>query len=460
MLPRISLLLFFFTFSSLAVVKAQNYLLVESIEIFGNKKTKPFVILRELSFKMGDSITEESLPLLTTKNQNMVFNTGLFNEVLLESEIDSSKIRFKITVKERWYIWPYPIIGYADRNFNIWWQSRDISRLNAGFSIKHSNFRGRNEKLILRLIAGYTRQAELDYLIPYIDGKKKFGLQFQLGAISTKELWYRADSNKLKFLYDPSRRAYRKAHFEASLHYRPELYFRHQLMFGVDEISVSDTVLQPEQNPNYLAGGRSNQFSVKATYTFKWDRRDIIYYPLKGHFIEWNFEPIYLVDAKQFHLGSRLNLEKFFKMSERFYSGISMRAKTSFGAQPYNLFQAIGYKYVLRGFENYVIDGEHFVLFKSNIKYQLFSSNMKVPGVKSNYFNRAPTALYICLYADAGYVSATNRFNFANSYRNSWLSGYGLGLDLATYYDRVIRLEYSINNFGLKQVYLHFTAPI
>ncbi|TNE78336.1 MAG: hypothetical protein EP332_14755 [Bacteroidetes bacterium] len=453
--------LFLLVFFNLVLfVAAQEDYRIEQIQIEGNFKTKNYIILRELNFKVGDSIPSESLAYSLEYSRNMVFNTGLFNTVEFEVDTSVKQLSIKISVTERWYIWTFPSISYADRNFNVWWQTKDISRVNAGISIQHQNFRGRAEKLNLKLILGYRNQLEADYFVPFIDGKRSLGLQVQAGYTNARELWFRTDSNKLKFLFDPNRRAYRQGHFDLSLHIRPKLSLRHQILLGWEEIGVTDTVLNAENNPNYLAGGRDKQNSLKLFYVLKWDKRDIVYYPLKGHFIEWDLEPRYLLEAKDFHVSSRLNLEKFFGLGGNWFGGIGARSKVSFGAQPYNLYQAIGYKYVLRGFEDYVMDAEHFVLFKSNLKYRLFNDVVKLPWIKSKFFKQAPTSIFLTLYADAGQVFSSGLYDYHNDYRNRWLSGYGIGLDIASYYDRVIRFEYSLNNLGLRQLYIHFTAPI
>lgn len=42
---------------------------------------------------------------------------------------------------------------------------------------------------------------------------------------------------------------------------------------------------------------------------------------------------------------------------------------------------------------------------------------------------------------------------------NRWQGGYGLGLDLVTSYDQVLRLEGTLNALGEAGFYLHFTQP-
>lgn len=463
-MPTLRLLLFcgFFIQVASSMAMLSDSVRVNEIIIRGNKVTKDFIILRELDFEVGTYVKVDLLTARLNQNKNQIFNTRLFNVVyVMAIPQDSGGIKVMIEVTEKWYIWPYPVLSFADRNFNIWWESKDLGRLNAGLNVYDYNFRGRAEKLKIRTLLGYTRLFMVDYEIPYLDREKKKGLQIEVGYQSNKEIWLKAEDNRLQFLFDPNKRAIRYFSSDISYLYRPQLFSRHRFTLGWEDILVSDTVLQAEQNPDYLAGQRSRQMSIKLFYTFKYDRRDIAYYPLKGHFIEINVEPRYLVENKSVYADLRINAEKFYELGARFYAGIGLRGKVSIPEkQPYNLYQSLGYKFFVRGFEPYVIDGQHYGLLETNIKYCLYKKDIEIPLIRMGQFKKAPTAIYLTAYTDGGYVHSS-RFNEpGNTYQNTWLQGYGMGLDFVTYYDRVLRVEYSLNAFGRKGLYLHFTAPI
>ena len=46
-----------------------------------------------------------------------------------------------------------------------------------------------------------------------------------------------------------------------------------------------------------------------------------------------------------------------------------------------------------------------------------------------------------------------------NSLANSILWGRGFSIDYVTYYDKLLRIEFSINELGEKGVFLHFSNP-
>ena len=134
---------------------------IKQIEILGNKKTKSFIILRELLLKENDSISYTTLKDKIEGSRNNLFNTFLFNKTSIDIfDSTENSISLKVTVSERWYTYPLPIMEIADRNFNVWWveQHHDIKRLNAGIALLKRNIRGRNETLTLIAQTGYTRQ--------------------------------------------------------------------------------------------------------------------------------------------------------------------------------------------------------------------------------------------------------------------------------------------------------------
>src|SRR4030095_10468681 len=76
---------------------------VTSIEIYGLKRTKEVVVRRELTFSVGDTISQNDLGVTMEKNQNNLLNLGLFNEVLVnvsEWNTERHEVEIVIEVKE------------------------------------------------------------------------------------------------------------------------------------------------------------------------------------------------------------------------------------------------------------------------------------------------------------------------------------------------------------------------
>mgnify|MGYP006139606093 FL=1 len=119
----------------------------------------------------------------------------------------------------------------------------------------------------------------------------------------------------------------------------------------------------------------------------------------------------------------------------------------------------MGYDDYVRGYEYYVVDGQSYWLSKTAAKYALIEkTTFDIPYVKMKQFNKSHYSLYLGVFSDLGYV-IDNQNQEQNSINNSILWGKGIALDYVTYYDKLLRIEYSINALGEKGVFLHFSSP-
>ncbi len=134
---------------------ADTLLTVRNVVIDGNVTTKNFVILREMKLKPGERITAEALE----HDQKRIYSLQLFNKVEMEVKPEGSEAQLVVHVNERWYLFPFPIVGI---------RYRDFDKLYYGAGLVHSNFRGRNEKLFFSFALGFDRWVSLTYHNPRI----------------------------------------------------------------------------------------------------------------------------------------------------------------------------------------------------------------------------------------------------------------------------------------------------
>lgn len=130
--------------------------IISAVGVLGNELTKTEVILRELTLQVGDTIDVAELEY----SKNRIYSLGLFNRVdITWPPIDSTVLI--IEVDERWYLYPVPMFGIVERNWDNWYY---------GLGVKHDNFRGRNEKLFAGFVLGYNPWVSLSYVNPWIFG--------------------------------------------------------------------------------------------------------------------------------------------------------------------------------------------------------------------------------------------------------------------------------------------------
>ena len=436
---------------------------IGNVFITGNRKTKERIILRELTLQPGASFSGNDLPLILDKDQEKLVNTRLFLEVDIQT-VDRSPevIDLIVQVKERWYFFPSPIFKLADRSFNEWWtnQGRDFSRVNYGLKLLQYNFRGRRETVRLLGQFGFSKTFALNYVIPSFDQHQRNGLIFDVGYRDEKNLVYRSTENRQTFLESDD---VLKKTFTTSLTWthRYSFYNRHFLSFGFYNASIADTVAQ--LNPNYFLDGRTRQKYFTISYLFTRDLRDYVAYPLQGNFLsikaEKNGLGIY-DDLNRFSL--RAKYAQYITLKNNFYLSSSITGVASFPKeQAYNNTEAIGYRPdEIRGYELYVVEGQNYLIHKITFKKRLFSNVFHVKSMPVPQFRTVPLAIYLKTYFDSGYVDNefTDPENAALS--NKYLFGGGVGLDVVTYYDLVVRFEYSINDRGNTGFFLNVRADI
>ncbi len=441
--------------------KDSLFVIVADIKIIGNKTTKPGIILRELLFDKGDTIAVEQLPERLEISNNNVNNTALFVENHIDvAYFDANHIQILVTVKERWYLWPGLIFKIEDTNFNTWWLTKDWERLNYGFFVRHDNFRGRKEKLALVVQNGYTEQFGIMYDKPYINKRKTWGMGAVFSYLRNHQITISTQNNKRVFYREFPQYPYKELKAELSVTYRPEINNRHNVKVEFFDISVSDSVLF--ENPRYLSLQKDTRFAG-IHYYYKSDFRDNQNYPLKGYFFDieaaWHGLGIF---AKQIHYGSVLSQTKYFlPLNDRWFFAQSFRAKITVNRPSYYFLPSLGYgNIVVRGYEYYVITGNHYGLFKTQLRYNLIKpSKVHLPVHFIEKFSTIPYAFYLGVYFDNGYVWDNSGF-MDNSLANQWLYGGGISLDFVTYYDFVLRTEFSVNKQAQTGIFLHFVAPI
>ncbi len=154
--------------------KIPNLVTISDVVVSGNKKTKIFIVMREVSFRKGDQLTETELEREMQLTRQQLMNTSLFVDVTvyISSSVktgNSNTRAIAIDLKERWYLFPTPYFRLIDRNFNQWWveQHRSLERVNYGLKFIQNNFTGRNDDVDIWLITGYTQQITLRYNLPF-----------------------------------------------------------------------------------------------------------------------------------------------------------------------------------------------------------------------------------------------------------------------------------------------------
>lgn len=433
---------------------------VKQINIQGNKKTKDFIILRELTFKAGDKVQNWNEQMEQSRKQ--LINLFLFNEILITKN-DSGMVTIHVT--ERWYFWPIPMVQLGDRNFNQWWLTKDPARLIYGIQLRMFNLRGRNETMLVDFKTGYTQLFNISYKVPYFNKRNTWGVQLSFGISANREVWYKTENDKVQFFRDNDLFLINRRNVELNFTHRKKFFHYHQVYGGYRYTGIKDTIYSNEVNSNFLyKAGRNFQEEYYIGYQFTYDRRDFKGYPTKGEYLKASIEGPYFIEKNTgvFPVRIKVTAAKYMQIHKNLFAAIGGTARLfEIDKLPYNRTQALGYgKDFIRGYELNVIDGRHFLLGKSELKFRLINRKYDFMKKVRNY-EKLPLALFLTTYYDAGYVwNSDEAVKLTNKMPDSYQYGTGVGLNLVMFYDYCMRMEYSINKYQQHRLYVQFVASI
>lgn len=439
---------------------SKTYIL-KNILLIGNKKTKDYIITREITPQIGDTLNGKVLSQELEQSRKNILNTLLFHYVKINLVTEGNFVTAYILVTERWYFFPVPIFEIDDTNINTWLEDVDWNRLNYGAFFTLKNIGGRDETMRFTFQLGYRERIKVSYAIPYINKAQTLGLSFAGSYLRRREIPYNSFENKRLEFRDENEYVYQNSAAGVSLNYRKKIFNRHSLSLNYNNVRVSDTIFG--LNPNYLEDEKTRNEYLLLTYSFLRDRRDSKNYPLSGHLLSASISKIGLGIFKHSpnFINTTLQARSYRKLGERF--SIAGSASTTFSLNddtPYFLENGTGYRGGVRGYEYYVIDGQDIGVAKLQFRYNLLRPRVyKIPLVPTEKFNRMHFAIYSSVYTDFGYVNDDNGYP-KNDLANTLLFGSGASLDFVTYYDMVFRLEYSFNKLGESGLFIHFVSPI
>lgn len=438
------------------ITRPDSTFTIDQVNITGNKKTKAFIILREMPFKHGDEFSLQVLVKKFEDARRQLMNTSLFHSVVVAvNKFKGNDVDVIVEVKERWYLFPLPYLKPVDRNLNQWLieQHASLDRVNYGVKLLYYNATGRNDKLKVYLVGGYTKQVSFSYDRLYIDKDLKWGMRLGFEMGKNREINYNTINDKQVFLKDHDNyiRNFNHSYFE--LTYRRATKTRHSFGIGYGVEKVDDTIIA--LNPSYFKSGRKSIRYPEVYYNMTYYDLDYIPYPTKGYaadvfFGKRGFSKVNNV----WELGVK-GLGSWHLFPKTYFNlNLFGNIKLPF-SQPYFNQRLLGYKDAfMQGYEYNVIDGVAGGYLKATIIRQLAEFKVRVPPVKKGKeATYIPFRILGKIYGNTGYVHNPQPGN--NFLTNKMLYSGGIGIDIFTFYDVTFKLEWSFNQLGENGLFLH-----
>jgi len=435
---------------------------VKNVVVKGNKKTKEYIILREMQFKQGDSISIATINAALEQAKHQVYNTTLFSEIKVGFTVLSAyDITVTVEVKERWYIYPLPQFKLVDRNLNEWLETYNASlkRVNYGLKFVNYNLSGRRDQLRIYLLTGFSRDFSFSYKAPYSNSKLTEGFVIEAGYSQKKEIAYKTTFTDSLLFYtsDSLRTNFVGSNLYVNVGYtlRKGFFAKQFFNVGFSRLTISDSIRLPKYNPNYFNNGKCSANIFQVQYTYQYVNVNNVLYATKGRssFISITKTGLGFTGGIN-ALTVEGGVNKYYDLGNKWYSTIQLNGKVTLPfRQAYINQRGLGYgDSYLRGLEYLVIDGVGSALVRSTLKKKLVHFKVPIP-FKIKSVSSIPFTIFAKTYADMGYVY--NKKEFATNLNNTFLYTGGFGIDVLTFYDVNLRFEYSFNQLGQKGLFLH-----
>lgn len=444
-------------------VCAQQRVVIGPVTYAGNRVTKEHILSREMTLHTGAAMPLDSVAYHMERSRSNLRNIKLFNFVEIDTCTgEGGVLNVEVRVVERWYIWPVPLVELGDRNFREWWETKDMSRIDYGAFIFWNNFRGRNETVVLELRFGYNNRYQLRYEIPYLNKKQTIGIEFKGGYEQAREVAFSSLDNKRQFISVDGQFMRKLAYGEIIPRWRPNLYNVHELTVGFTNEWVADTAAA--LNPAIFGNGENLTRHFSLQYELTNDKTDYTIYPLTGHILNLivRKDGLGILGSPVDMFTAQIEFSKYWKLHPRWYFAHGQKLKvSSFNRQSYLYQRNLGYMndYV-RGYELNVIDGQHFALVKTSLRWMLLQpKRIRLKFLKTDKLGLIPLTIFANANFDMGFgMDAQTRAT--NPMAEQWIYGGGVGIDVSTFYDIIWRFEYSVNKSGNHGFFLHFQKHI
>lgn len=404
-------------------LKSAEKIIVDSIKIIGNNKTKDFIILRELNFQVGDTINESKLHY----NRERIFSLGLFNRVELSVKRAESKSIIFIDVEETWYIYPIPF-WYIERS--------SLSNSTVGVNLSWKNFRGRNETLLSSFGIGFNTFLSFQYDNPALFYNSNIGFTFGFG-------YYRMSNiNDEAKLIAHSNFNYRIIKGNISFYKRLNQYNLFGASFGFDNLQLD---IPPVSKLTASGTSVDNYPWISAYYYF--DSRDLKQFSKNGFLL---FGGIaykgFDVKGVSYNIAD-IDLREYQNIVGDLSAKWRIKYRQAFGKLiPFYDYSFLGYSDRVRGHSSDYVEGENSVLTSLEFSYSLLKEwnvSLDLPLIPKS-LTSARIEMYLHAFADAG-----TAFNKGEPlYLNRFYSGYGFGLTVLILPFNAVRFEYALNELG------------
>ena len=413
-----------------ALVRPQ---VIDTVFVFGNLKTKEYVILNEMTLRPGMIAAPEQMEF----DRARIYSLGLFTRVDVEFQRIDTAGYLIVDVSERWYIIPLPILGFRDG---------DPKKLYYGAGLIHDNFRGANQKLFAEFTLGYDPSLILAFQDPLIDPQNSLSFSAELSATTIRNR---------SVLESNITGDFDEHHYDAGVWLGKRLSLYETVGAGVAYNVVSVTNYRPGRTASPT--GRDAFVSASASYSY--DSRDLREYAMRGVLVATSVTQNGFGESHVSFTRYGIDVRPFFPLTRDVT--LASRAYASAvtgGTVPTYARTFIGYVDRVRGYYGTTVEGDDDAGGTLELRIMILRARtidmtfLPVP----EEFARWRFGIALALFADAG----TAWFRGKELKLESFASGYGAGVHFLLPYGFIARVEYALNDLGKGQVIFDLRGSI
>lgn len=404
---------------SLLISKSTS-IVVDSIKIKGNNTTEEFVILRELTFDIGNKVDGETL----NYNRERVYSLGIFNIVEFYFLQEQNKNILVIDVQESWYIYPIPFVQLREDGL------KDASY---GMNFIYKNFRGRNETLQLLFSLGYDPTFAVTYYNPLINVKHDLNI---LISASYQKL---SNKSEIAELLHGNEFDYNYYGGMLSIGKRLNQFNDIFLIAGFDHYKAPNANIK-----GITASGNIEDNTIELGAQYIYDSRDLAQFAKEGLFLSAQYlHKGFGIENVDYNI-IEIDFREYRNLIGKINGKWRIANRFTFGrVVPFYSLSYLGYNEYVRGHRRDNREGNNYFLMSVEIYHPILEEwnlSLDLPLIPKS-LTTTRIGIQLNLFADTGIA-----YNNGERWKTSnFLSGYGFGITFLFLPYNSIRFEYALD---------------
>lgn len=414
---------FYFTLFISFIFSINDFQLIDSIVIHGNKRTKDYIIKREILHPTGPLDS-----LILNEDINRLYNLGIFSKV----DIYVENSIYHIDVVETFSVIPILNLNYDE--------TRDDFTYIVG--IADINFMGRNQSFFLGNAFGSEKVYFLGLNNPWIFGDHiSFEIEFQ--NRKSQNIFYEFDFDE-------------KINSVEMGFYRG---LKNRFKFGLK--FYKNTIYEPSICDEYYnliqSKGLQHKYAI-TKFNYQYDNRDIYIDPTKGFLFQFQGSNYKGLDSNEDFSSISLYFKQYFPLgntssgSVLSYKSYALLKYPDYDNLPIFSYEYLGGEDYVRGYSSLIDENPNEIqslIENSNIIYSSFEIQNTILERKN--YNKIEFGIDGFLFLDMGLGSKKyNKFKL-----NDTLVGYGFGIKFFIT-PVVLSISLGFNPYG--QSHLHLSS--